>query len=317
MQLPKVLTTSVVRGARQGQSHGGVYLVDLESDEIEVMLDWNTSEINFTGRGADRGLRGIAFDGNEIYIAASDEIFVFDKSFKILRSFRNRYLKHCHEIAIYKDQLFLTSTGYDSILVFNIRSEEFVWGVHVQPKGDQVRAHTFDPMAGNGPLLRTQLHLNGVFCNSKAVMMSGMRFDRLFRFRADGLSIVAKIPRGTHNVQLHKKGLLYCDTANDCIRYIKGGESKRYSVPQYRENEIINSLNVSDRVARPHFARGLCTWGDDFIIAGSSPSTIAVHNLVSGEMVKRVNLSMDVRNAIHGLAIWPTSLSLGENQKTS
>jgi len=305
MTLPKVLTTSVVRAARRGQSHGGVYLVDLETEQYELVLDWNNCEIDFTGRGGDRGLRGIAFDGDDIYIAASDEVFVFDKSFRVLRTYRNRYLKHCHEIAIYKDQLFMTSTGYDSILVFNIRTEKFVWGVHVRTDGDQILARTFDPSSSSGPLLRTELHINSVFCNARAVMMSGMRHDRIMRFREQGLDIIGPLPRGTHNVQMYRKGILFNDSTSNHVRYVTGKETKSFPVPQYRRKNIINTLDVSERVARPYFARGLCPLDDGLIAAGSSPSTIAIHDLDSGKTIKSVNLSMDVRNAIHGLEVWP------------
>src|SRR3990167_290574 len=97
--LPKVIATSVIRSVSQGQSHGGVYLVDLETDVITQVVDWNTTSINWEGRGLDRGLRGIAFYRGNTFIAASDEVFVFDKNFNFVNSFRNQYLKHCHEIS--------------------------------------------------------------------------------------------------------------------------------------------------------------------------------------------------------------------------
>ena len=84
--LPTLIATSVVRGSQQGESHGGVYLVNFATQEINQVVDWNTTDIDFTGRGWDRGLRGIAFYNNEIYIAASDELFVYDRNFKIQRS---------------------------------------------------------------------------------------------------------------------------------------------------------------------------------------------------------------------------------------
>src|SRR3990167_10026199 len=83
---PSVLVSSVVRGANQGDSHGGLYLVDFDRDVSEQLLDWNDSGIDFEGRGADRGLRGICVLQDLIYIAASDELFAFDKNFKIVRS---------------------------------------------------------------------------------------------------------------------------------------------------------------------------------------------------------------------------------------
>jgi len=74
-----LITTSVVRGSQQGESHGGIYLVNFAQESVDQVVDWNTSEIEFSGRGWDRGLRGIAFFAGEIYIAASDELFVYDQ----------------------------------------------------------------------------------------------------------------------------------------------------------------------------------------------------------------------------------------------
>lgn len=304
-RLPKVLTTSVVRAASRGQSHGGVYLVDLETGSFDLVLDWNSCDIDFAGRGGDRGLRGIAFDQDDIYIAASDELFVFDRSFNVVRSYRNRYLKHCHEIALYKHQLFLTSTGYDSILVFNVRTGTFDWGLHLRVAGNEIQARTFDPQSGSGPLLRTELHINSVFCNSRAVVTSGMRHERILRFREQGLDILGPLPRGTHNVQMYRKGILFNDSSSDCVRFITGRENMSFEVPKFRPRKVLNPTNVSERVARPHFARGLCPLGDGLIAGGSSPSTVTVYDLNSGRTVKSINLCMEVRNSIHGLAVWP------------
>ena len=52
-QLPKLIATSVVRGSQKGQSHGGVYLIDFEAQRVEQKIDWNTGDIDFTGRGWD------------------------------------------------------------------------------------------------------------------------------------------------------------------------------------------------------------------------------------------------------------------------
>jgi len=116
----KLLTTSVVRGSNQGDSHGGIYLIDFEQQTVDQKVDWNTTDIDWRGRGADRGLRGIAFDGETVYIAASDELFAYTPDFERIGSWRNPYLKHCHEIFIWERTLFLTSTGYDSILRFDL-----------------------------------------------------------------------------------------------------------------------------------------------------------------------------------------------------
>ena len=98
----KLVATSVVRGSHQGESHGGVYLIDLDSREVRQTLDWNKADIDWQGRGWDRGLRGIAFDGETVYIAASDELFAYTPDFRLIGSWRNPYLKHCHEISVWE-----------------------------------------------------------------------------------------------------------------------------------------------------------------------------------------------------------------------
>ncbi|GIT36346.1 MAG: hypothetical protein Ct9H300mP6_02140 [Gammaproteobacteria bacterium] len=92
---------------KQGESHGGIYLVDFEKQIAKLMVDWNDSGIDFTGRGWDRGLRGIEFSGGEIFIAASDEIFVYDSKFNVKRSYKNHFLKHAHEINKHENLLFV------------------------------------------------------------------------------------------------------------------------------------------------------------------------------------------------------------------
>jgi hypothetical protein len=59
------------------------------------------------------------------------------------------------------------------------------------------------------------------------------------------------------------------------------------------------------QLARQGFGRGLCVVNDRIIAAGSSPSTVTLYDLESGSEITHVNFSMDIRNAIHGLEVWP------------
>jgi len=90
MEFPKIITTSVIRATHQGDSHGGVYLIDLNSAKVKQVISWNKMDIDWAGRGWDRGLRGIAFFKEKIYIAASDEIFEYVQNFKLICSYKNR-----------------------------------------------------------------------------------------------------------------------------------------------------------------------------------------------------------------------------------
>ncbi len=83
-----LIATSVVRGSIQGESHGGIFLIDLDRQQVAQPIDWNTTNIDWQGRGADRGLRGIEFDSDNVYIAASDELFVYNRDFEQVASYR-------------------------------------------------------------------------------------------------------------------------------------------------------------------------------------------------------------------------------------
>ena len=92
-KLPRVIATSVVRSAHQGESHGGVYLIDLNSGQYDQVIDWNDESINWEGRGGDRGLRGIAFHNND---TGSNRLVIADRKNRInlsmfLNTNRRRY----------------------------------------------------------------------------------------------------------------------------------------------------------------------------------------------------------------------------------
>jgi hypothetical protein len=49
----------------------------------------------------------------------------------------------------------------------------------------------------------------------------------------------------------------------------------------------------------------LCIVDDRFVAGGSSPSTITLYDIQTGQVASSVNMTMDIRNAIHGLELWP------------
>ncbi|HEY7643036.1 MAG TPA: hypothetical protein VH814_25130 [Steroidobacteraceae bacterium] len=303
----KLITTSVVRGSHQGESHGGVYLIDLERRDIRQVIDWNTASIDWQGRGWDRGLRGIAFDGEVVYIAASDELFAYTPDFRPLGSWRNAYLKHCHEIAVWERTLFVTSTGCDSILGFDLDQQAFTWALHVETQQFRFRGRVYDPGTDDGPLMLNKLHLNSVHPTQGGMYVAGTRTGGMLLFNGREIRMSVELPPGTHNARPFRDGVLFNDTEADALRYAgRGGQEDRaLKVPRYPDDQLQHRDLDHSNIARQGFARGLAVLSDSVVAGGSSPSTIAVYDLARNERMLAVNLTMDVRNAIHGLEVWP------------
>jgi hypothetical protein len=314
---PRVIVSSVIRSADQGQSHGGVYVVDMSTGLTEQVIDWSTSAIDWEGRGGDRGLRGIAFHGDRIYLAASDEIFIYDRGFRPLGSFRNRYLRHCHEIYVSGDRLFVTSTGFDSVLEYDLITERFTSG-YLLRYGDIWKARrrvgirprpsfrVFDPETDDGPAPADTSHLNNVFSDGSSLYCSGVNMGTLWKIQDDRLVRHATIPYGTHNARPFREGVLLNHTATDRIGYVnrQGALLHSYPIKQYPVEELQHSELPQDK-ARQAFGRGLAVLSDDAFVGGSSPATVTLYRFEPPEVLASVSITMDVRNAVHGLEIWP------------
>ncbi|MFB6286926.1 MAG: hypothetical protein ABEK03_10185 [Candidatus Bipolaricaulia bacterium] len=331
--LPKVLASSVIRSAHRGESHGGLYLVDLATGNDRQLLSWDDPSISWKGRGGDRGLRGIAFHDGLVYIAASDEIFVFDSSFKLIDSFTNPYLKHCHEIDVYDGRLYLTSTGFDSILEVDLDTHRFLRGFsfrmsrvryaasrvprHLSMQTTRIvpRPNVFNPESKSGPSSGDQLHINSVFVDEGGMYVSGRKTGCLLQIDISS-SVDEQVPPyiptpfGTHNVlpmrhgDLDKKVIMN-DTKRDVILVVgeRGQTREQWPIPRYDE-ESLERNDLPEDHARQAFGRGLKVW-NDFIIVGSSPATITAYAHSRSDPITSVNLTLDVRNAIHGLEVWP------------
>lgn len=329
--LPRVLASSVIRSTHKGESHGGVYLVDLSTGEQKQLLSWDDPTISWEGRGAERGLRGIAFYNDHVYLAASDEVYVFDRAFDLVDSFANPYLSHCHEINIYEDRLYLTSTQYDSVLEVDLKTHQFTRGFcfrmspawyavsrfprHLPVQSNRVcpPCRMFDPQKEGGPHSGDQLHLNSVVVDEEGMHVSGRQTGCLVqvdlqRIDSNGDLAVSYTPTpfGTHNVLPVRTGafnghVVMNDTKRDRVVVVDrdGGIVSRWPVVEYDEREIAWSGIPKDH-ARQAFGRGLVICGDIFIV-GSSPATVTAYSFHRRDPIASINLTMDVRNSIHGL----------------
>ena len=203
--------------------------------------------------------------------------------------------------------LFLTSTGFDSLLALDLEKMKFTWGFHLQRRYDQWAGFPFDPRSGMGPRPVNNYHINMVYVDETGIYLSGLRTQSLLHL--DGnleISEICSLPAGAHNARPYREGVLFNDTSADCVRYVgRDGESIAFHVPTYDERDIEFKGIDDSSIARQGFGRGLCPVGDRFVAAGSSPSTISLYDFDNRQKVGSVNLTMDIRNAIHGLELWP------------
>jgi hypothetical protein len=330
MPLPTVLVTEVIRSSQQGESHGGAHLVDLETGEHRRVLDWDEMGIDWSGRGGGRGLRGIAFHEGRVIIGAGNEIFLFDPAFNLLSSHPAPYCRDCHEIHLDGDRLLITATGYDALLEFDLRTLEYTAGLHFMVEQAQVRtpqgtrkvprvvAGAFDPSAPDGPPRVDTLHINMVWHERGHTFVCGTTLSAVLMTPAGGtLSAragvckpIARVPEWTHNARPFRGGALYNATRGEQIVWsdTQGNPVRTLPIPRFPREKLRND-GVPEDHARPDFGRGLTLHEDadgrTIVIGASSPSTITAYDLESAEVLASVNLTADVRNAPHGLEIWP------------
>ena len=103
--------------------------------------------------------------------------------------------------------------------------------------------------------------------------------------------------------------MLCNDTESDRIAFLQPSLQRNFPVPRYPEAELTHTQLDDSRIARQGFARGLCVIDGTLIAGGSSPSTITLYDLANDRCVDSVTLSRDIRNAIHGLEVWPCDSS--------
>ena len=167
----------------------------------------------------------------------------------------------------------------------------------------------FDPNNTNGPRVGPDsgsLHINNVSQYDGLITISGTAIESLLELKQKTLLEYAPLPRRTHNAAIYKDGIIYNDTDSNrlVIADRKNRIKQSFDVPEYEPSTLSNAHLPNDH-ARQGFARGLCLYGDDVVIGGSSPSTVSAYSLATGRRISSINISKDIRNCIHGLEVWP------------
>ena len=137
------------------------------------------------------------------------------------------------------------------------------------------------------------------------MFISGLRTAGMLLFNGRELRRWVTLPIGVHNARPFRNGVLFNDTEADVVRYVSRESERVFPVPRFPEESLTHIDPADTRLARQAFARGLCVIDEETIACGSSPSTITLRDLKPGGKARSATLSYDVRNAIHGLEVWP------------
>ncbi|MBI9087698.1 MAG: tetratricopeptide repeat protein [Desulfobacterium sp.] len=284
------------------KSQGGLYLVDLKTNEHKKVIDLNDLHMDLKKGTPARGISGIASHDDQICLVAGDTLFIYDKHFQRIETHQSLYLKDNHGIFASGNRLFITSTGFDAILVFDFLSRKFVEGYHVKYNETVNSIHllAFDPESEKGPVQKNTIHLNTVSIHDNKLYFSCRNLDRLFCVHENGaMDAVANIPLGTQTARPYKKGFLIPATNGHTLEHLDFN------------GKVIQSFNVhhhgkTDSITTPAFnySMGLCIIDDDLIITGASSSTIIAYRSGVNEPVITVNLPMARTSSINALVAW-------------
>lgn len=254
-----IYCTTVYRGITQGR-HGILYKVDIETGEYKVLLDYD-DEIDYSGRGGDRGLRGIAKIDNNLYVCTSKSVLKVDLNGNILDRLKHPYLGWLHEIVADDTGFSVVSTMYDSILHYNITKNDWDYIVHVNQEG------TLQYLPAGAKIEPNNLwHLNSISEHT----ISGLKLPFV-------LPDKIQIPSGTHNTRILNGKLFYNDTEKNTIIF----GNKSYCFDEYT------------------FLRGV-TFTEDRIIVGNSPASLHVFDY-DLHFIKCIILSTEINSSIQSI----------------
>jgi len=336
----KALASSVVRLTSKGADHGYLYLVDFDTEAFKPVLKWSDENIDWEGRGGDRGLRGIAFYKEHIIVASGKQILFLNSNYTIEHIFNHPFLGDIHELFVDGNTLYITSTLYDLILALDLDKLEFTNGYFIISKTSKpayqklfhkkwiaFRKKILYPIntqsiAGRFKFSKidlyehvavpntngTGIHINTVFIWKNTICFTGTQHNILYGIVDGSLQSMGTIPFGTHNVKpLNDKRLMLNYTLDESIIITNWKGFKKDKYPIYYNKENITG-NYASNYAKAGWGRGLDV-KENYFIAGCSPATVNLYKFGNKKPITSIQFDTDIRNSIHGLAFLPDNFS--------
>ena len=293
----RLIFTTVIRAADLGDAHGGLYVLDCDSQEIVHYEPCTDNFSNENERGGERGLRGISVQDDRIYVAGSNSIRIIDpNNYSTISSIENsEFLNSIHEICYFDDSLWVTSTGINSIvkLSSDLKIED-VWHI----KGVMHDSH--HTVEGKERIESTDgigddIHINSISAHNGRVVFAGS-LTPLYDFNT--LEEVQDLAIGgfTHNFEEFPDVVLANKTYVRRLEVVSDYDRILYPIPLYSGDLI----EAPDEIAKPDWLRGMAR-KDNLVFLGCSPARILVFDLDKRMFIQEINLSNDARCCIHGI----------------
>jgi len=321
----KIICSTVVRAAKQGDTHGGLYVIDVDTEEILHHQPYTDDFVNDNERGGERGLRGIVVLDDRIVVADSGGLIELDKeTYKITKRLRDdQIFKSIHEICYFDDNIWVTSTAYDAIAKIDLdfRLSGF-WEVIGENKSDYkalIGLREINP--GEAPE-EDNFHINSISANNKRLVFGGL-ITHLYDFETMNVVNPMPIINGSksfqHNFYEYPEfyavnlttfgylGLIHSDDSVHTMPNSFNNESTGIERTLLRTRFLVlpkakKVKYYADDIAKSNWNRGLARHGD-LLFVGSSPARIIVLNMKDGKIEKIIQLEEDIRHCIHGLEI--------------
>ncbi len=309
----RFLVSTIYRGSRPDEACGHLYVVDPEGGVESACPVPPPPHLHRepNPRGGIRGGRGLAADGDTVYVANGAAVLHFDRSWRRLAEISHPWCGNVHDIAAHDDRLWVCSTANDALAAFDAAGR-LTDLVDLRPAaslaGDRSRfaaAADYRDPAGYVPAESDLLHANGIgFDADGAPVVTLGRVEaaapdrprRGMIARADGRGAPVPVADGAavpiHNVvPLADGAVLTLDTGAGALRILRPGGT------------AAASLTLAPPA--PHgFLRGLCPAGGDRLLVGERNRLLVV-DLSTAQIVRTLTLCASSREAVYAIAPLP------------
>tara|TARA_R100000808_G_scaffold2804_3_gene10564 strand:- start:80549 stop:81460 length:912 start_codon:yes stop_codon:yes gene_type:complete len=299
----KIICTTVVRAAEHGSNHGGLYIIDLEDENIIHYAPYDENFVNDNERGGERGLRGVCVLDDRIIVASATSLIELDKeTFEVVRKLEDREVfRSIHEICFFADSIWVTSTAIDCIvrvdLDFNIIGLYQITGESMSDYKMLTGKHVTDLSKIKE---NDNFHINSISAFNERLVFGGL-ITHLYDF--DTMNVIESMPIIQNSKSFQHNFYEYDDmqivnlTGWQKLGIIKNSICKTVDIPRSKAVKY-----YADEIAENNWNRGLAR-KNELVFVGSSPARVLMFDMSTGKFEKIISLEEDMRHCIHGLEI--------------